>query len=82
MTGRARYRSRSGRARGRAVGLARLAAEGTDHGLSRADDLATLARAHMGGGDNRAARAVLAEAEALAAWWPRVAATRARLEIG
>lgn len=67
---------------GRAVGLARLAAEGTDHGLSRADELATLARAHMAGGDNRAARAVLAEAEALAPWWPRVAATRARLEIG
>jgi len=64
-----------------AVQLARSGAESGDHLLSRADDLATLARAHMANGDNRAARAALAEAEKLAPWWPRVAATRARLEV-
>lgn len=64
-----------------AARLARTAADGSDHMLGRADDLATLARAKMAGGDNRAARAALAEAEALASWWPRVAATRSRLDL-
>jgi hypothetical protein len=64
-----------------AARLARSAADVGDHPLSRADDLATLARALMAGGDNRAARAALAEASALAPWWPRVAATHARLSL-
>ena len=64
-----------------AARLARSAADVNDHALSRADDLATLARAKMAGGDNRAARVALAEAESLAPWWPRVAATRLRLNL-
>lgn len=64
-----------------AVRLARLAVASTDHGLARADDLATLARAHMATGDNHAARGALAEAEELAPWWPRVAGTRSRLDV-
>lgn len=64
-----------------AAQLARTAADGNDHALSRADDLATLARARMATGDNRAARAALAEAETLAFWWPRVTATRQRLDL-
>jgi hypothetical protein len=64
-----------------AARLARTAADTGDHPLSRADDLATLARALMASGDNRAARAALAEASALAPWWPRVAATQARLNL-
>ncbi len=64
-----------------AARLARSAAAVNDHALSRADNLATLARALMAGGDNRAARVALAEAETLAPWWPRVAATRLRLNI-
>lgn len=65
----------------RAARLARSAADAGDHPLSRADDLATLARALMAGGDNRAARAVLGEAAALAPWWPRVVDTNARLSV-
>ncbi|MFC4856631.1 tetratricopeptide repeat protein [Actinophytocola glycyrrhizae] len=64
-----------------AITLARLAASTDDDVLCRADDLATLARAHMAAGDNRAARQVLTEAEKLAGWWPRVATTRTRLEV-
>jgi hypothetical protein len=64
-----------------AMTLARLAASATDDVLCRADDLATLARAHMAAGDNRTARLVLSEAEKLARWWPRVATTRTRLEV-
>lgn len=64
-----------------AIALATRAAESGDNMLGRADDLATLARAHMASGDNRAARAVLTEAEKLASWWPRVAGTRSRLEV-
>ncbi|CRK58952.1 hypothetical protein [Alloactinosynnema sp. L-07] len=65
-----------------AIVLARLAAELGDDRLGRADDLATLARAHMTAGDNRAARLALTEAEKLVPWWPRVASTRSRLDIG
>lgn len=65
----------------RAAELATSAAATGDHRLTRADDLATLARARMATGDNRAARAALAEAETLAAWWPRVAAARATLDL-
>lgn len=65
----------------RAISLARLAAESGDDRLGRADDLATLARAHMTAGDNRAARTALAEAEKLVPWWPRVATLRSRLDI-
>jgi hypothetical protein len=65
----------------RAISLARLAAGCCDDVIDRADDLATLARAHMAAGDNRTARAVLTEAERLVPWWPRVAATRSRLEV-
>lgn len=61
--------------------LAGRAAESGDNVLGRADDLATLARAHMAAGDNQAARATITEAEKLAAWWPRVAGTRSRLEV-
>ncbi len=64
-----------------AITLARLAASAGDDVLARADDLATLARAHMAAGDNRTARQVLTEAEKLAKWWPRVAGTRSRLEV-
>lgn len=64
-----------------AITLARLAASAADDVLDRADDLATLARAHMAAGDNRTARQVLTEAEKLARWWPRVATTRTRLEV-
>jgi hypothetical protein len=63
----------------------RLAATGADHDtspLSRADDFATLARAHMARHDNAAAREALEEAEKLAAWWPRVRTTRERLSVG
>lgn len=64
---------------------ARLAALGAEHDssvLSRADNLATLARAHMARLDNAAAREALRRAEELAAWWPRVRETRARLSVG
>ncbi|HEX6354360.1 hypothetical protein [Actinophytocola sp.] len=64
-----------------AITLARQAAGTCDDLLSRADDLATLARAHMAAGDNRTAREVLHEAEKLAKWRPRVANTRTRLEV-
>lgn len=64
-----------------AISLARLAAGSGDDVLVRADDLATLARAHMASGDNQTARQVLGEAEKLASWWPRVASTRSRLEV-
>lgn len=64
-----------------AITLARLAAGSGDSLLGRADDLATLARAHMAAGDNRTAREVLGEAEKLAKWWPRVATVRSRLEV-
>lgn len=65
----------------RAISLAKLAAGSSDDTLARADDLATLARAHMAAGNNQAARQVVAEAEKLAPWWPRVAGTRSRLEV-
>jgi hypothetical protein len=65
----------------KAIDLATLSASSGDHLLTRADDLATLARAHMAAGDNRTARQVLDEAEQLASWWPRVAGTRSRLEV-
>jgi hypothetical protein len=65
----------------RAISLARQAAGTHDDVIARADDLATLARAHMAAGDNRTARRVLTEAERLVPWWPRVAATRSRLEV-
>ena len=66
----------------KAILLARMAADSGDDRLGRADDLATLARAHMAAGDNQAARAALGEAERLVPWWPRVAGTRVRLEVG
>ncbi|MBB4682231.1 hypothetical protein [Crossiella cryophila] len=65
----------------RAAMLARSGARHSGATLSRADDLATLARALMATGDNRAARLALDEAETLAPWWPRVAGTRARLSV-
>ncbi|WP_139190570.1 hypothetical protein [Actinokineospora iranica] len=65
----------------RAISLARLSADSCDDRLGRADDLATLARAHMAAGDNRAAREAIAEAEKIVPWWPRVATTRSRLDI-
>jgi hypothetical protein len=64
-----------------AARLARASAASGEHLISRADDLATLARALMAGGDCRAAKAALARAETLAPWWPRVAATRAHLPV-
>ncbi|MBP2476873.1 hypothetical protein JOF53_005745 [Crossiella equi] len=66
---------------GRAASLARTGARQSRATLTRADDLATLARALMATGDNRGARVVLDEAETLAPWWPRVANTRARLSV-
>jgi hypothetical protein len=64
-----------------AIKLARTASDLSTDPLARADDYATLARAHMAAGDNKAARAVLAEAEKFSAWWPRVAETRRRLDV-
>lgn len=64
-----------------AVRLAELGAEHATSPLSRADDLATLARAHMARLDNATAREALAEAERAAAWWPRVRNTRERLSV-
>ncbi|MPZ80272.1 MAG: hypothetical protein GEV28_07700 [Actinophytocola sp.] len=64
-----------------AITLATRAADAGDSLLGRADDLATLARAHMASGDNQTARQVITEAEKLASWWPRVASTRSRLEV-
>ncbi len=69
---------------GDAEEAARLATLGAEHAtspMSRADDFATLARAHMARHDNAAAREALAEAEELAAWWPRVRAVREQLSV-
>jgi hypothetical protein len=57
------------------------AAESSENALGRADDLVTIARAWMADGNNAKAREFVAEAHELAGWSPRVAATRARLEI-
>ncbi|RKT85750.1 hypothetical protein SAMN05421805_1011401 [Saccharopolyspora antimicrobica] len=62
----------------------RLAQTGADYNhtpLSRADDLVTLARAHMACHDNAAAREALGKAEELAPWSPRVTETRQRLSV-
>lgn len=65
----------------RAITLANSAIELGNDALGRADDLATLARALMAAGDNAKARLALVEAERIAAWWPRVALIRSRLDI-
>ncbi|MCI2423278.1 hypothetical protein MOQ72_38255 [Saccharopolyspora sp. K220] len=65
-----------------AVRFATTGAEYNHSPLSRADDFATLARAHMACHDNAAARVALAKAEELAPWSPRVAETRQRLSVG
>lgn len=65
-----------------AARLAELGAEHATSTTSRADDLATLARAHMARHDNAAARDALARAEALASWWPRVRSVRELLHVG
>jgi hypothetical protein len=65
----------------RARQLGGWAAESSENALGRADDLITIARAWMADGNNAKARAFAAEAHELAGWSPRVAATRARLEI-
>jgi hypothetical protein len=64
-----------------ALALARQARATSESGLSRADALATIARAQMAAGDNAAARETLVEARQLAGWMPRVAETSARLDI-
>ncbi|MFE2751994.1 hypothetical protein ACFXGA_08305 [Actinosynnema sp. NPDC059335] len=64
-----------------ALTLARQARASAEGALSRADALATIARAQMAAGDNAAARATLVEARELAGWMPRVAETTARLSI-
>jgi hypothetical protein len=61
--------------------FAAWAAESSENALGRAEDLITIARAWMADGNNAKAREFAAEAHELAAWSPRVAATRARLEI-
>jgi hypothetical protein len=61
--------------------LAGYSAESSENAVGRADDLITIARAWMADGDNAKARELVAEAHELAGWSPRVAATRARLEI-
>ncbi|MFD4674775.1 hypothetical protein ACFWNN_33975 [Lentzea sp. NPDC058450] len=61
--------------------LAGYSAEASENAVGRADDLITIARAWMADGDNAKARELVAEAHELAGWSPRVAATRARLEI-
>ncbi len=65
----------------RAIALAGQARQTAETSLSRADALATLARAQMASGDNAAARRTLEEARALAGWMPRVAEVSARLDI-
>lgn len=65
----------------RARQLGGWAAESSENALGRADDLITVARAWMADGNNAKARELVAEAHELAGWSPRVAATRARLEI-
>ncbi|QIZ34373.1 hypothetical protein FDZ84_05985 [Saccharopolyspora sp. ASAGF58] len=65
----------------RAVLLATTGADYNHSPLSRADDLVTLARAHMACHDNAAARVALAKAEELAPWSPRVVETRERLSV-
>jgi hypothetical protein len=65
----------------KAITLATSAIELGNDALGRADDLATLARAHMAAGDNATARLKLVEAESIAPWWPRVAQLRARLDV-
>jgi len=65
----------------KAIALASTAIELGNDALGRADDLATLARAHMAAGDNATARLTLVEAERIAPWWPRVARLRARLDV-
>ncbi|UVS81309.1 hypothetical protein Actkin_05066 [Actinokineospora sp. UTMC 2448] len=64
-----------------AITLARRSLETNDDRLGRVDDLVTLARARMADHDNRGAREAIDEAERTAPWWPRVRATRARLEV-
>ncbi|MBB5155365.1 hypothetical protein [Saccharopolyspora phatthalungensis] len=69
---------------GDADNAVRLAATGAEYNhspLSRADDFATLARAHMACHDNASARVALAKAEELAPWSPRVTETRQRLSV-
>jgi hypothetical protein len=69
---------------GDADNAVRLATSGADYNhspLSRADDLTTLARAHMALHDNASARTALARAEELAPWSPRVTETRQRLSV-
>ncbi|WP_319989634.1 tetratricopeptide repeat protein [Lentzea kristufekii] len=61
--------------------LAGYSAESSENAQGRADDLITIARAWMEDGDNAKAREFVTEAHELAGWSPRVAATRARLEI-
>ncbi|SES34321.1 hypothetical protein SAMN04488000_1237 [Lentzea albida] len=61
--------------------LAGYSAESSENAQGRADDLVTIARAWMADGDNAKARELVAEAHELAGWSPRVAATRARLQI-
>ncbi|WP_146771998.1 tetratricopeptide repeat protein [Lentzea atacamensis] len=61
--------------------LAGWAAKSSENAPGRADDLITVARAWMADGNNAKARDLVAEAHELAGWSPRVAATRARLEI-
>ncbi|SER51294.1 hypothetical protein SAMN05216188_11263 [Lentzea xinjiangensis] len=61
--------------------LAGHAAAASENALGRAEELITIARAWMADGDNAKAREFAAEAHELAGWSPRVAATRARLEI-
>lgn len=65
----------------KAIALANAAIELGNDALGRADDLATLAQAQMAAGDNVTARLTLGEAERIAAWWPRVARIRARLDV-
>ncbi|WP_367136065.1 hypothetical protein [Saccharothrix sp. HUAS TT1] len=64
-----------------ALALATQARATSESALSRADALATMARAQMAAGDNAAARATLVEARELAGWMPRVAETTARLDV-
>ena len=61
--------------------LAEVSAERSEQALGRAEDLITIARAYMADGNNAKAREFVAEAHELAGWHPRVAATRARLNV-
>lgn len=64
-----------------AIELGNRAVGSSEQVIDRADGLTTVAKAYMAAGDNKKARELMDVAYDLAGWFPRVAATRARLSI-